>query len=174
MKKSIKTIIAALALLPLPALAQGLPAGASSLSETYGDWQIACSVTENGPVCTLSQTQLSNDERRQRVLAVELRAADEAGIVNGLLVLPFGLDLESGVRFALDEQDLSSARFGTCMPAGCLVPLSFDAATVSQLSAGKVLAVKGAVYEGKQEALLSISLAGLQSALDRMAQINNN
>ena len=163
-----------LAALPLPALAQGLPPGVSSLSEVYGDWQVACTLVESEPRCAMSQTQLSNDGSRQRVLAVELTGADEAGTVTDTLAMPFGLKLDNGVGLAVDEQELFQAPFSTCLPAGCLVPLSFDANVIAQLSGGKTLGLKAVAFGTDQEVALSVSLNGLAPALARMGQINSN
>ena len=68
---------------------QGLPGGASSLQETYGDWRVACAQQNGKKICALSQRQTDKDSR-QLVLAVELSApaADKA---EGTLILPFGL-----------------------------------------------------------------------------------
>jgi len=64
------------AIAPLaPALAQdapSLPGGASSLQETFGDWRVACWVTDASRNCALSQQQAR--QNGQRVLAIELRA----------------------------------------------------------------------------------------------------
>ena len=113
-------------LLPVAALAQGLPGGASTLNETHGDWTVVCSAAEGPPRCVMSQTQVGG-ESRQRVLTVELRAT-EGDAVGGVLVLPFGLNLDDGVSLAIDDAaSFGSLRFSTCLPVGCLVPLDFDA-----------------------------------------------
>lgn len=41
--------------------------------------------------------------------------------------MPFDLKLDQGTTVAIDEHTpLPALRFSTCLPAGCLVPLTFD------------------------------------------------
>ncbi|MBN9047563.1 MAG: invasion associated locus B family protein [Rhizobiales bacterium] len=60
---------------PPLALAQAtpfLPGGASSLQETYQDWQVACRIANGTRLCAISQQQ--TQQNGQRVLAIELAA----------------------------------------------------------------------------------------------------
>ena len=165
-------LVLALALLTSGAAAQGLPGGATSLNETHGDWTVACTTHEDIARCALTQTQV-NGQDGQRVLAVQLTAGQDGEAVNGVLVLPFGLRLDSGVRIALDEAaPREPLRFSTCLPAGCLVPLAFDAATVTAFRAGTALSVTVIANDSGQEAVFSISLSGFTSALNRIAELN--
>ena len=172
---SLKTITLGLALALAgagPALAQGLPGGASSLNETHGDWTVVCTTAQEAVRCAIAQNQVSG-ENRQRVLAVELQAAEGGSAATGTLVLPFGLRLDDGVRLALDEAEpFQTLRFSTCMPAGCLVPLSFDADTVSALRAGTALRIAATASDNGQEVALSVSLSGFTSALARLAALS--
>jgi invasion protein IalB len=145
-----------------------LPGGAASLRETHGDWAVACAVqTQNSKKtksCVLSQEQFAK-ETRQRVVAIELKPT--AGGVKGMLVLPFGLALDKGVTYQLDEgQPGTVQRFRTCLPAGCLVAIDFDARVANSLKSAKVLRIK-AVADGGQDTAFSISLKGFPGAFDR-------
>lgn len=141
-----------------------LPGGASSLQETYQDWSLSCQSAQK-VVCAVSQQQ--SQQNGQRVLAVELRGGAEGGI-SGNLVLPFGLLLDSGAVLQIDDgQPRAPLRFSTCVPAGCLVPLTFDAKTIAALRPGTALKIKVQNMD-KQEVTLSISLKGLAAALDRL------
>lgn len=151
------------------AVASGLPGGASSLNETYRDWVVACQVANNAKRCVMSQQQ--NQQNGQRVLAIELNAPD-GNAVSGALILPFGLALDSGVTFQIDDKPaLQPGRFRTCMPAGCLVAVSFDAPTLVALRAGTALKIK-AVADGGTAAAFSISLQGFATALDRVRALS--
>ena len=66
--------------------AASLPNGASSLQETYQDWQLACRMQDNARVCTITQDQ--TQKNGQRLLAVELRVGQKGGVA-GTLLLPF-------------------------------------------------------------------------------------
>ncbi len=147
-----------------------LPGGASSLRETFSDWQVACAVQDAGSHCALLQSQ--SRQNGQRVLAIEL-SATSATTVDGVLVLPFGLALENGVALRIDDQpEGQSFRFKTCLPAGCLVPVSFDAKAVKSLRSGISLKV-AAVTDGGAEQAFTISLKGFAAALDRIGALSN-
>jgi len=153
------------------ATAQGLPGGATSLNETHGDWTVACVAPEATVTCVVSQVQVNN-ESRQRVLSVELQAAEGGNTAAGTLVMPFGLALERGVLLAIDESEpLPPLRFSTCLPTGCLVPLVFNQGAVTALRAGTVLGARAVANAGGQEVNFTISLRGFPSALARAAEL---
>lgn len=142
-----------------------LPGGASALNETYQDWLVSCATRDSAKRCALSQNQVQ--QNGQRVLAIELNSP-VADVVEAILVLPFGLALEQGVTLSIDDQPLPLAlRFRTCLPAGCIAPVSFDLSTLKALKAGAVLGV-ATVADGNQPQLFSISLKGFAAALDRL------
>ena len=146
--------------------ASSLPGGASSLNETYKDWRVACVAQR----CALSQVQAQ--QNGQRVLAIELNGPS-GNTVSGTLVLPFGLALDSGVIFQIDEKPaMQPMRFRTCIPGGCLVSVSFDASTIVSLRSGTALKVK-ATADGGAAAPFSISLQGFATALDRVAALSH-
>lgn len=173
-KRSFRTIalvvLCACAVLPAAAPVWGedaaLPGGASSLQETYQDWRIACEIGDKTKHCSMSQQQVGKN--RHRVLAVELQASRDS-TVTGLLVLPFGLLLDKGVTLQIDDKPaLAPLRFRTCMPAGCLVPLSFDRDRVGALGKGTALKLKATAADTNQEVVLTVSLKGFAAALDRI------
>lgn len=170
--RTLAGLVLALALLTGGATAQGLPGGATSLNEAHGDWTVACVAPEGVARCVMNQTQVSA-ENRQRILAIELTAAENSNAANGVLVLPFGLHLDSGVRLVIDESPIPEPlRFSTCLPDGCLVPLAFEAATVTVLRAGTALSVTVMANDSGQEATFSISLVGFTSALARLTELS--
>lgn len=148
--------------------ASPLPGGASSLNETYKDWNVVCVQQGAGKRCVLSQTR--TQQNGQRVLAVELNPP-AGNSISGVLLLPLGLALDAGVTLQIDDKPATQPlRFRTCVPAGCVVPLSFDAATVAALRTGTVVKLRAAADGGK-EALFSISLQGFPNALDRLVAL---
>jgi invasion protein IalB len=145
--------------------ASTLPGGASSLQEAYQDWRLSCQSAAPQPVCSISQEQ--TQENGQRVLAIELRKEGNDAL-SGNLILPFGLQLDAGAILQIDEgQQDKPLRFSTCLPAGCLVPLNFDAKSIAALRVATALRVKVQSMDAK-EAALSISLKGFAAALDRL------
>jgi invasion protein IalB len=103
------------------------------------------------------------------VLAIELVPADDR--LEGVALLPFGLALDSGVKLQIDDTPAGPPRsFRTCVPAGCLLPLSLDAHTAAMLRSGTTLKAK-VVIDGGADTVLAVSLKGLSSALDRTAAL---
>jgi invasion protein IalB len=164
--------LAALALgvsFALSAAAAGLPGGATSLRETYQDWAVACAARDKAKYCSFSQQQ--NQKNGPMVLAVEL-VPTAAGGVSGTLVLPFGLLLAPGVRYQIDDGAPSGPLpFRTCVPAGCVVPLAFDAAMVKALRAGKALKLTVVRSDNNEPLALAVSLDGFGPALDRTSAL---
>lgn len=149
--------------------ATALPGGASSLNETYKDWRVVCVQQGGAKRCVLNQIQ--TQQSGQRVLAIELNALTGSAVA-GVLVLPFGLSLDAGVAFQIDEKlAVQPMRFRTCLPSGCLVAVSFDAPMVTALRTGTALKIR-ATTDGGIAAPFSISLQGFATALDRAATLS--
>lgn len=151
--------------------ATGLPGGASSLSETYGNWTVSCLVQKQGEaqkvLCSMSQQQV--DDKRQRALAVEI-SPDKSG-ASGVFVLPFGLNLGAGTILQIDETPADKpVSFTTCLPAGCIVPVSFDAAKAEALGKGKNLSVLAQAMDGNN-IKLTVPLDGFASAIKRTREL---
>ena len=143
----------------------GLPGGATSLQESYQDWNLTCQSNAPQIACAVSQQQ--TQQNGQRILAVEL-TRNSNGTLAGNLVLPFGLQLYSGASLQIDEgQPMAAQRFSTCVPAGCIVPLTLDEGTVAALRGGSALKIKVRSTDEK-DVVLSVSLKGLAPALDRL------
>ena len=120
----------------------------------------------------IAQTQV-NRHNGQRVLAIELAAIEGDNAASGTLVLPFGLNLDQGVALSIDESEiLPPLRFSTCLPAGCLVPLTFNQDVMLAMWVGSVLNVSTAAHGSGQELGFSISLSGFTSALARVAVLS--
>jgi len=148
---------------------QTLPGGADSLQEAHGDWRVACVHHDGQKQCSLSQ-QVMDKDSRQRILAIEL-TTPSPGQAEGTLVLPFGLALDKGVTLQVDDAAAGpTLRFRTCLPAGCVVAVTFDAKAVAALRTGTTLTVK-ATGENTQEVSLGVSLKGFASALDRIVAL---
>lgn len=167
--KSALAAVAALILSSSPLFAQetGLPGNAESLREAHGDWQVSCAAPQGIVRCAMSQIQMRSNSQ-QRVLSIELTNIDDGGALSGALVLPFGLNLASGVAYRLDEGQTGKVQpFRTCLPVGCIVDVTFDAGTVASLRAGEQLDVIAAA-DGDQELTFSVSLSGFSNAYDRV------
>jgi invasion protein IalB len=158
--------------LPAPALAQAapetLPGGASSVQETYGAWTVSCRIAEGRKVCRASQV-LSNQQSGQRSFAIELQPARD-GKTEGMLILPFGLALGQGVKVMLDDKPLGQTTpFSTCLPTGCLAPVSFPTAATDGMKKAKAMAVTAMPSDRIEPVVFPITLDGFPQALDRLA-----
>ncbi len=161
-------------LLPPPALppmqsTATLPGGASSLQESYQNWQVVCTQRESAKQCAMSQQQVSR-QNQQRVLLVELTPTKDK--LEGVLVLPFGLALEKGASLQIDDGTVGQPlRFRTCLPAGCIVPLKFGAGMLANLQHGTAIKIK-VVSDGGEETPLSVPLKGFSEAYSRVTALS--
>ncbi|MEL4073175.1 invasion associated locus B family protein [Ochrobactrum sp. GPK 3] len=151
------------------ALAASLPGGASTLQETYQDWTVSCQTQKDVPICAIRQEQ-SNPQNGQRVLTAELRNG-ASGKVEGVILLPFGLDLAKGVSVKIDDTVGPNLTFSSCFPQGCLAPVSFDAKQIAAIKAGTNLNVTTTALSPSQPVAFKISLKGFGSALDRITAL---
>lgn len=154
------------------AAAAPLPGGASSLVETYEDWTVVCQMQQAAPACVVRQVQ-TNNQTKQAVLTVEV-ARTEGDEMRGALVLPLGLDLSQGAQLKLDDVAFGKPLpFSTCVPAGCVVSLTFKSEVVSALKAGKALSIGVTPANATSPVAFSISLKGISNALSRIAELAN-
>ncbi|TNB47389.1 invasion associated locus B family protein [Martelella lutilitoris] len=153
--------------MPLSQASATLPDGASSLSETYQDWRVECVSDGDADRCVMAQVQVTK-ENGQRVISVELTApaADQA---QGVIVMPFGFALAQGVSLSIDaETEGPKFGFSTCLPQGCFVPVSIDAAMLDRLKSGGTLHIKGQPINGNETVDYPISLKGFTAAFNRL------
>jgi invasion protein IalB len=147
-----------------------LPNGASSINETYGDWTIDCRLNDGQKFCVLSQAQ-GNNQTGQRTFAIELRTPKD-GKTDGTILMPFGLKLDAGATLKLDDKDLGQGvRFSTCVPQGCLLPVSFPAVATDAMKKGTKLAVTSLNLSSGEPATFSISLNGFAPAMARIGDL---
>lgn len=124
----------------------------------------------NAPSCLARQVQ-ANNQAKQTVLAVEIGKSPD-GKFRATLVLPLGLALPQGAQLKIDDAALgNSLPFSTCLPQGCLVPLTFAADTIAKLRAGKALNITVSATGPGQPLALAVSLKGLAGALNRIADL---
>ena len=155
---------------PAPPPSVQLPNGATAINEIYGDWTVDCRIVDNRKACVLLQSQ-ANSQTGQRTFAIELRAPQD-GKTEGTLLLPFGLNLDAGVKLKLDDRDIGPAvRFSTCVPAGCLAPVSFPTATTDALKKGTALVVGAITLRGGEAGSFPVSLSGFSAAIARVGSL---
>lgn len=148
------------------------PNGASSIVETFGDWTVDCRAAESRKMCLLVQSQ--GDARSgQRLFAIELRAPRE-GRSDGTILMPFGLKLENGAILKLDDKDLGQGvRFSTCVPAGCLLPVSFPKVATDAMTSAARLTVAALNLSSGEAVTFNVTLNGFAAAFRRAAQLSD-
>ncbi len=165
----------AVAAMLVPAVVQAqdatlAPGGPSSLQETYQDWRVVCVQQEAQRRCAMSQQLAQQDGRR--ILALELSTDTGGETATGMLVLPFGLALDEGVTLTVDDAAPEGLRFRTCLPVGCLVPLTLTASALEQLRNGNALKIAAAASDTGQPVSFAISLGGFSAALTRLVALS--
>ncbi|MBX8827376.1 invasion associated locus B family protein [Ochrobactrum sp. SFR4] len=142
-----------------------LPGGASSLTETFEDWTVFCVAAGGKTQCIVSQSQIQ--QNGQRVLDIRLNTVTQPDGSNGSVTLPFGLELEQGVTVQLDDGKIGKPlSFRTCLPNGCLVPLSIDRSMLQAMSVGTSLKLVSVSTQNETTPFI-VSLKGFGPALDR-------
>ncbi|MFY9292270.1 MAG: invasion associated locus B family protein, partial [Methylorubrum rhodinum] len=142
------------------------PAGARSVSESYGDWTMNCTREDNRTDCVIIQSQ--GDRRTgKRLFSVELRVPKD-GRTEGLILMPFGLQIEPGVTFKLDDRALGKgAPFSYCVADGCLVPISLPTLATDAMKTGQNLTVTAAKPDTKEPTVITVPLSGFAAAFAR-------
>jgi invasion protein IalB len=147
-----------------------LPNGASSINETYGDWIVDCRLIDGQKQCLLMQAQGSN-QTKQRVFEIQLHVPKD-GKTEGTILMPFGLKLDNGAVLTLDDKDLGQPlRFSTCMPQGCLLPVSLPAAAIDSMKKAKTLGVASLNLGNGEIVAFKVPLEGFAAATARVAEL---
>lgn len=146
-----------------------LPGGASSLTETFEDWTVSCSSANGSSQCIVSQVQTR--QNGQRVLDMRLSPTTDNDGNNASLTLPFGLEFARGVTLQLDDgKPGKPISFKTCLPGGCIVPLSLDKAMTDAMRKGTALKLTATSIQNTAVPL-TVSLKGFGAALDRASAL---
>ncbi|GJE16341.1 invasion associated locus B family protein [Methylobacterium marchantiae] len=148
------------------------PEGASALSESYGDWSINCSRANQATICSVVQAQGSKRENR-REFAIELKppANDRT---DGLILMPFGFQIEPGLSFKLDNAVLGKgAPYYACSSEGCLVPVSLPTLATDTMKTAKNLLILAMKQDATEPTTITVPLNGFGAALARASALSN-
>jgi invasion protein IalB len=168
--KPIKQAQAPIPALPSAVPAKQLPNGASSITESYGSWTVSCRINDGQKLCSLAQAQ-GNKQTGQRTFGIEF-LTPKGGKIDGTVLMPFGLKLDAGATTKLDDKDFGQPlHFSTCIPDGCLLPVSFSASATEALQKGTALSVTSIGLSNGQAVTFSISLDGFPAGLKRVSDL---
>ncbi len=158
--------------LRLAASTPQLPNGASTITESYGNWTVSCRVNEGQKLCTMAQVQ-GNKQTGQRTFGIDL-LTPKGGKTEGTILMPFGLKLDAGATMKLDDKEFGQAlHFSTCIPDGCLLPVTFPAGVTEALQKGTTLAVTSISLGNGQAVTFTLSLDGFPAALKRVTDLGS-
>ena len=147
------------------------PVGASTVSESYGDWTMSCTRPADKALCIVVQSQ-GDSKTGRRKFGIELQAPRD-GRSEGTVLMPFGLAIEPGVSFKLDEQVLGKgAPYASCNSEGCLVPISFPTLATDGMKTAKTLTVTGQKSGGTEPAAVTVPLEGFPQAFARAVALS--
>ncbi|MGK9264083.1 invasion associated locus B family protein [Sinorhizobium meliloti] len=147
-----------------------LPNGADALKETYGDWAVECTVIGIQNKCSLVPSQ-HDQQQRASMFSVEILIA-ESGENRLAVMMPFGLNLADGIRLTLDDRPAEQrGSFATCLPNGCLVPLTLPDASIEAIKKAKNLRVSATAFGGGQGPTFTVSLKGFSTAIERLKNL---
>ena len=154
-------------LVPSPSPASATwPNGAASVSESYGDWTMTCTREGGRPSCAVLQTQ--GDRRTgKRQFSIELRTPRD-GRAEGMILMPFGLQIEPGVTFKIDDRVLGKgAPYTSCVSDGCLVSISLPTVATDTMQIAQNMSVSGVKPDAKEPAAIQVPLTGFAAAFAR-------
>jgi invasion protein IalB len=157
-----------------PAPAQAEQSTPTALSETFGDWMVNCQAAPDAKkrVCQMVQQQVDS-KTGQNVLMIALGAPDvKTGASSSTLVLPFGLDVTKGVQIKVDDTDLARATVSTCLPQGCIAPVTLDSKALAAMAKGKQAVINMTAFGAGKDVTGNISLKGFSAASARLAVLN--
>lgn len=147
------------------------PTGASTVSESYGDWTMTCTRPGEKVICIVAQSQ-GDSQTGRRKFGFELQTPAN-GRSEGIVLMPFGLAIEPGVTFKLDEQILGKgAPYTACSQDGCFVPISFPTLALDGMRTAKKLIVTGQKSGSSDPAAITVPLEGFSQAFDRAVALS--
>lgn len=147
------------------------PTGATTVSESYGDWTVSCVRPEAKVTCIVVQSQ-GDSKTGRRQFGFELSVPKD-GRSEGVILMPFGMAIEPGVTFKLDEQALGKgAPYSTCTSDGCLVPISFPTLATDGMRNAKSLAIAAQKSGNNEPATIVVPLVGFPQAFDRAVALS--
>lgn len=149
--------------------ATSLPDGVASLHETYQDWRLFCQApggTNKSSEVKCVVTQKAVDIHTHRSV-MSLRLEPDGEQVRGVVTVSFGLDLLRGLTLTNASQPVGDTySFSTCLPTGCLVPLTFDDGQWRTLLKDNIGTFTALSFSGQPVKLL-FSTRGLEQAMRR-------
>ena len=149
---------------PQPAPSQG--PFKVELSPTQNDWTKVCGKDQaaNKEICYTTR-DFSAEKDKPPVLAVAVYdiKGEDTRIVR--LLMPVGLMLRPGFRFAVDQGEATEGAFEICFPNGCFAEAKIKGTTLAELKKGTTMSVD-VKNQANNLVTFSVPLAGFGKAFD--------
>lgn len=147
--------------------------GPTALSETYQDWVVNCQQVGAKPDGTVTRScqmiqELSQKNNNQRVLLVSIVPEVDGAVPRATIIAPFGLKLSQGLGLFVGDDNIATAPFATCLPAGCVAYLDLDSAMLDTLQKGEVVNIVSQPLQSEEPLVIAVSLAGFTAAWKRL------
>jgi invasion protein IalB len=137
--------------------------------DTSGDWTYVCQeVNGKTTTCQLVQTHLMESQeggKKGRLLQLTLSLQPDKSVLMHAL-LPLGLNIPSGVVYAIDNGEQSPLLLQRCTGIGCEAIAIVAGDKVAQLKKGNEMKV--GFNAGNQTVVISVSLKGVTDGLGKL------
>ncbi|MDA0229051.1 MAG: invasion associated locus B family protein [Proteobacteria bacterium] len=162
-----RMLISALAIAAMSAVWFNVAPASAQEPQQFGDWILRCESRgiDKADICYLHQTiNYSKDDVSGMLLDVKIGALGEGRELFALLMLPLGVNFQSGVVLQADAGDPTPVTIQTCTNEGCrsVAPVSTD--LLWGFRQGKVLKVGFIPFGGTQVVVVEASLTGFTAA----------
>jgi len=152
------------------------PTGGPTVVQVKGvpdvpDWQKQCGRDEasNADVCVTAREFVSDNG--QPVLAVamyDVKIGNQPSNRSVRILMPFGLNLETGIRFSVDRSGYVNGRFQVCLPNGCFAEVPVKDDVLANMKKGTTFNVAVRNSAGA-EVVFAIPAAGFAKAFEGAA-----
>lgn len=141
--------------------------------ETFGDWEMLCIKTEEGPEpCEIGQLILDgNGNAVSDVRMFPLPPGSEA-IAGATFITPLGVALQSGLLFAVDDKKPKQYPFQFCNNIGCVSRIGFTPLELQAMRKGETGIMSFRLVDNPQQPVnVGVSLKGFAAAFAALSKL---
>lgn len=166
-----------LALFTSSALAQG--STPTALSETFSDWQVNCqtlTISENKVqrYCQMSQQQV-DEKSGSLVLLFTVDAVNPETNKTAInIIVPFGVSLTAGIAVIVNDTEISSGSYKTCLPQGCIANIQLEKDQIAHLLASDEAKIRMEILNSDKAVTVPLRLNGFQQAKTRLDALSSS
>lgn len=143
--------------------------GGPAQSQKNGEdaWVHRCS-EEDTSRCEIAQ-RLSETESGKRVVEFVITdTTGEDGRHRGLVILPLGVAVQTGLNLKVDDGQTYSFSVNHCLPNGCFALLNFPEELIKEMKRGNTATLNMRTFQG-QAVNVDLSLTGFTKAFKKIS-----